>query len=262
MRRRASKRAEDQISSQKILVEAAKANRENASFAREIAEIKVTEFMDGQFKHDLAVADGEIKIAQEEIKLLPERTKQARDRLREIKLASRGSTVDLSIEFDAEVKVVSAQLAEQRARFALEMAESKKKILVEFTKPKTILDLRSAVEKARSEELARTAAWDLANLKVKRLARDAEEKGLPPDMNHVLVMLDQAISLQERIRGMIDQVTTDGKLTESRQKEMKDSTSQLRGIVEQADGTRAALQFDNLKPRIRQAAGRLGTPKK
>ncbi len=99
-------------------------------------------------------------------------------------------------------------------------------------------------------------------MKVKRLEREPAEMGLPPDVKHVLVLLDQAISLQERIRGMIEQVTREGKLTESRQKEMQDSTSQLRAIVEEADGARAALQFDKLKPWIHQEARRLGARKK
>jgi hypothetical protein len=258
----ASKQAEDQISSQKILVEAARARSENAKIARQVAEMKVAEFVDGQSKQDLALAESEIKVAQEQINLLPERTKQARQRLGEIKLASRGSPVDLSIEYDAEIKVESAAFAERRAKLVLEQAESKKKFLVEYTKPKTITDLRSAVAKARADELATTAALDLENAKVKRLERDAKEKGLPPDMKHVLVLLDQAISIQERIRGMIDQVTRDGNFTEARQKEMQDTMSQLGAIVDEADGTRAGLQFDRLKPRIHRAVSRLGTPRK
>ncbi len=146
-----TKQAEDQTASQRILAEAAKARLENAKIAREIAQIKLREFTDGQYLQDLAQAVGEIKIAEEEVKILPERTKQAKDRLNEIKQVSKGSAVELSIEFDAEGKVVSAQLAEQRARYALQMAESKKKIMVEYTKQKALLDLRSAVEKARAD---------------------------------------------------------------------------------------------------------------
>ncbi len=258
----ASSRARDQVGSQKILAEAAKARYENATLAREIAEIKVAEYVDGQYKQDLATVVGELKIAEEEIKILPEQTKDAEARLAKIKDASKGSAVDLSIEADAEAKVVAARLVEQRARFVLEQAENKKKILVEYTKSKTIRELRSGVQKAHSDELARKATWDLENTKVKRLERDALEKAPPPEVRHVLVLLDQGIALQDRIRGMIEQVTRERNLTDSRKKEMRDSVSQLRAIVEEADGTRAAFQFDKLKPRIHEAAGRPDTPKK
>ncbi len=61
-----------------------------------------------------------------------------------------------------EVPEVSIDLTIKKARFALEQAKSKRKVLVDFTKEKTIKELQSEVEFARSQELSKKANWQLA----------------------------------------------------------------------------------------------------
>ena len=70
---------------------------------------------------------------------------------------------------------VSEELTLKKARFALEQAQSKKKVLVEYTKDKTIKELESEVEKARSDELAKKATWELEN-EQGREAREADRQ--------------------------------------------------------------------------------------
>ena len=48
--------------------------------------------------------------------------------------------------------MVSEELALKKGRFALEQAQSKKKVLVGYTRDKTLKELKSEVEKARSDE--------------------------------------------------------------------------------------------------------------
>jgi len=45
------------------------------------------------------------------------------------------------------------------ARFALEQAQTKRKVLVDFTKGTTIKELKSALQKARSSELDKQQLW-------------------------------------------------------------------------------------------------------
>src|SRR5260370_41179860 len=66
---------------------------------------------------------------------------------------------------------VSEELNLKKAKFTLEQAQSKRKVLVDFTRGKTIKELRSEVEKARSDELAKKATWELENSKEKKLER-------------------------------------------------------------------------------------------
>ena len=60
---------------------------------------------------------------------------------------------------------VSEELSLEKARFARERARTKRKVLVEYTKAKTLEVLESAVEKAKSDELAKQAAWELEKAK-------------------------------------------------------------------------------------------------
>jgi hypothetical protein len=256
----ASRRAQGPVQSQKTLAESAKARLDNAKLLREAAELKVSEFRDGIFVMDLAVADGEIKIAEESIKNAQERVKQTKAYFAQIKKASSGSAVDLSIEWDFAVKVYSAELEVSSAGFLLGQAQSKKKVLLQYTKVKRLSELQSELEKARSEELARRATWELETGKAKRLEAEIKDTQPPPDVKIVLTALDKATSIDEQIRGKLEQGIKEGNLTDSRQKDIQNLTSQLLALVEEADGARAALQFDNLKSQIHQAADRARSP--
>jgi len=252
----------DQLAGRKSLVDAARARYENAKLAREAAEIRVKEFTDGTFVQDLALIELEIKIAQEEVATSREETKRAEDHLARIKQASTGSVGDISLEFGFEAKDLAAQLGERRAGFALEQAESRKKILNGYTKLKRLKELLSDREKAHSDELAKKAAWELEVAESMKLEREAKQNDLPPDLKRSLVLLDGAIAIQEQVRHQLDLVAKQGNITASLQKEVRGLTSQLRALVDEADGERAALQFDNLKPRIRNAADRASAKKK
>jgi len=65
---------------------------------------------------------------------------------------------------------ISEELALKKARFALEQAQSKRKVLIDYTKNKTIKALLGAVETARGHELARQAVLERKRSAVKRLA--------------------------------------------------------------------------------------------
>jgi HlyD family secretion protein len=60
----------------------------------------------------------------------------------------------------------------KKARFALEQGESKRKILIAYTMPKRINELKRAVEIARSDELAKKATWERERSKESALERE------------------------------------------------------------------------------------------
>ena len=49
---------------------------------------------------------------------------------------------------------------------------NKRSVLEKYTKEKTTKELKSEVEKARADELARKATWELETAKTKHLKRD------------------------------------------------------------------------------------------
>jgi len=147
----------DQLVNQKITTESAKANYGNATLTREVAEIAVVEYVEGIFIQDQATAEGEIKLAESDLS-------RAEDRLDWARRMYEKGYVSLATK-------VSEELTLKKSRFALEQAQSKKKVLIDFTKGKTIKELKSEVEKARSDELAKKATWELETSKEKKLER-------------------------------------------------------------------------------------------
>ena len=57
----------DQLINQKITTKSAKANFQNATLTREVAEIGVVEYEEGIYKQDLATVKGEIKLAESDL---------------------------------------------------------------------------------------------------------------------------------------------------------------------------------------------------
>ena len=125
----------------------AKASYEIAKLTRELAEIAVEEYQEVNYPRDLATVEGEIKVAESD------RTR-SEDRLAWAKRMFEKGYV-------SQAQKVSEELALQKARFALEQAQSKLEVLLKYTKNKTIKELESAVEKAHSDELAKQASWEV-----------------------------------------------------------------------------------------------------
>ena len=100
----------------------------------------------------------------------------AEGRLAKIRQASRGTAEDLSHEFSFEDDVVQAGLHEARARLELEKAKARLDVLRKYVRPKRVKELKSEVEKARSDELAKQARWELEKAKLKKLQEATKAK--------------------------------------------------------------------------------------
>ena len=147
----------DQLVNQKITTKSAEANHENAKLTREVAEIAVVEYEEGIYKQDLSTVEGEIKLAESDLSRAEDRLDWAR------RMFSKG--------YVSKATAVSEELTLKKAQFALEQAQSKKKVLVDYTRGKTVKELKSEVEKARSDELAKKATYALEDSKEKKLEK-------------------------------------------------------------------------------------------
>jgi hypothetical protein len=123
----------------------------NARLAREIAEIGIEQYFECNFPQELATADAEIKQAESDLK-------RAEDRLEWVRNNSYKG-------FPPDGSVISGELNVKKASFALQQALSKKKVLVNFKKDKRVKELKGEVDTARSNEVAKKAAWALEKLK-------------------------------------------------------------------------------------------------
>ena len=148
---------------QQLVTQRAEANYRQAVLTREVAEIAVVEYEEGIFRQDLDTIDGEIALARSD-------RQRAEDRL---DWAQRKFLKG----FVSKATLVSDELNLKRARYTIEQAETKKKVLIQYTKQKTIKELKSEVEKSRSDELAMHASWDRERQKELELEREVTRSG-------------------------------------------------------------------------------------
>jgi HlyD family secretion protein len=134
------------LRSQRLATRKARAVYEIARATRELAEIAVEQYALATYPRDLASVDGEIKLAESDLA-------RAKDQLERLKRLAHK-------RFPPGAGLISAELFLKRAKFALEQAQSKKKVLLGYTKPKRLKELEVAVEKARSDEVAKRTAWE------------------------------------------------------------------------------------------------------
>src|SRR5262249_12608377 len=139
------------LRAQRLAVRRAKAVYEIAKQTRDLAEIALEEYEEVIYPRDLATVEGEIKLAESDLSRSKDRLDWAKRMLEKKRIG--------------QAQKISEELNNKKASFALEQAQSKKLVLVEYTKGKTFKELMSEVEKARSDELAKKATLELENAK-------------------------------------------------------------------------------------------------
>jgi HlyD family secretion protein len=151
-------RFKDRLANQKITTQSAEANFRNTSLTREVAEIAVVEYTEGIFKQDMKTVLDEIKMATSDLARVIDRVDWAN------RMYAKG--------YVTKAQATSEEIALQKAFTALEQAISKRSVLEKYTKNKTTKELKSEVEKARSDELARKATWERETAKTEHIERD------------------------------------------------------------------------------------------
>jgi HlyD family secretion protein len=134
----------NQLATQEIVVRGAEADVHAARIAREVAVMAMIEYKEGTFRQELAAIEGEIKLTESQ-------------------LASAEDSLDWSRRmyekgYVSKSELVSTELALKHARFALEKAQSGKKVLVDYSNARMIKTLTGAIEAARAGELVKQAA--------------------------------------------------------------------------------------------------------
>jgi HlyD family secretion protein len=137
----------DLLTNQRIATKVAEAGYQNAKLTREVAEIAVAEYEEGVFKQDLQTIKGEIALAQKDRQRAEERLEWAK------KMKDKG--------YVSSSGVIAEELGLAKALFDVEQVTTKKAVLERYTKDKTIKQLKSEVEKCRSDELAKKATFEL-----------------------------------------------------------------------------------------------------
>lgn len=151
------RRVAGEAEAQRLAARKAKATYEIARLTRELAEIAVEEYRDLTYPKDLATVEGEIKLAESDLTRGEDRLEWAR------RMQAKG--------YVSQAQKVSEELSLKKAQFALEQAQSKRKILVDYTRGKTLKELQSDVEKAHANELFEKQVWETEEARAAELER-------------------------------------------------------------------------------------------
>lgn len=146
---------DDQILQQKILVEKARAVRDQAKNDLEAAKIALREYVEGTFVKDKQAVDSQITIAEEGL-----RSSQNMLLYTE-RMFRKGYVTNLQLE--------SQQFAVKRSNLDLDTAKTAKRVLEEFTFAKMKNDLETLVATAGAKSTSEQAAFELEESKLKRL---------------------------------------------------------------------------------------------
>jgi hypothetical protein len=241
---------------QSIMAKSAEAHFGNSKLTREIAEIAIVEYEEGIFKQDQSTLEGEVKLAETEAARSANWIEIAQLRLAMITQASKGTAEDLALEFLYEDDVTRKHLHEARSRLALEQAQFKLDVLRKYARPKRVKELKSEVETARLDELAKQAIWEREKAKLTQLQEVTKAKDREIHEQRVLTLLNRTISIAEQLETKLVQAENDREPGEQLRKEIADSADQLETLVEQAQAEAAAAKWAKLKPKVHAAAVR------
>ncbi len=161
------------VAEQSKKVEDAEAIHKNAVATREDAEMGVADYLEGPFKQDLQTVQGEIALGETDVKRATERLDWS------TKMTAKGFLKQDTKAADERTVAV--------AKFRLEQAQSRKSILVKYTKQKATKLLIAEVEKARADELNKLAELELARDLKSKLTQQVEGcKIIAPIAGHVI----------------------------------------------------------------------------
>ncbi len=231
----ASDRREDLLDRLRIDATRLEGESRYATLRREVAELALKEYGEGILPHDLIAAEAALAAAKVDKAKASAQTENA----------------------FGDVQKIMAQLETKKAQFSLEIAESNKKVLVEYTKEKRTQDLKAELAKARSDEKSKKAEWELLKGRIERTQKAATAGVDRTDVEtRILVLLDRGVPIEERIQARFQQFKKEPSHDAAAEKEVLDLLDQLGAIIDEAEAVKAAADFARVKSRLRKAAGK------
>ena len=146
---------DEKLSAQRIVYEKALATQIQAQQDLEAAQISVKEYEEGTFIQLLKQVEAEIQIALENLRSAENQLKYTQ------RMARKGFVSSLQREAD--------EFGVERAKLDLDAANTKKKVLVDFTKQKTLKDLEAKRDTAAAHLRSEQAGLELEKGRLDRL---------------------------------------------------------------------------------------------
>ena len=151
---------EDSISSQQILYENALANKTTTESDVEVARIGITEYLEGVYEQDRKTIENEIYTKEQDLK-------RAELSFESVKRSvARGLVSQLQVQGEA--------FSVNAARKDLELSRKKLDVLDNYTKEKTLIELKSLLKAAEARFASDTEALKLEEAQLKRVRDQLE----------------------------------------------------------------------------------------
>lgn len=146
---------EDEIGGQRITFEQARTVKLQSEKTWAVSKIAVTEYLEGTFRQALQDSEAAVTIAAENLRTAENSLKQSE------KMFRRGFVSSLDLE--------GAKFAVERCELELGSAQTAKDVLVNFTKEKTLEELRSLRDNAEAQLNSDIASYKLEQTRLKRM---------------------------------------------------------------------------------------------
>lgn len=156
-----SSHLKEEETQQRIVTEQARAAKIQAELAYETAKIAVDEYLNGTFKQELQAIESEITIAQENLRRAQDYARYSEG------MAAKGYITATQLEAD--------QFAVTNSRLSLETAETKKRVLENYTKKKMLNQLQGDLGAAEAQMKAHQASFELEEEKLNDLRVQLEK---------------------------------------------------------------------------------------
>ncbi len=190
----------DNLINQRIQTKKAEADFLNAEKTRQVAEISVQEYMKGTYPLNKQTIEGQIKQADSELA-------RAKDRL-------DWSKKMVLIQYVSESQKIGDELTFQKAEISKANAIKDMEVLEQYTYRKNVTELEAAVQKAKSDELAKQATLQLESDKEKKLEKQIENCILLAPNDGLVVYANDA----DKMRGNSQVLIEEGASVRERQK--------------------------------------------
>ncbi len=215
-----------------------------AKLQREVAEIGINEYESGTFPQEKAKVDGEISLAENDIVRSKESLIDFRELVKKVSKFEASTASETLALWSLKSTLKGGELILTKAELELTSAELSKRVLLEYTHPVRIKQLRFEVELARSNELAKEQDLQYTKDEVRRWkkAADWEQNHPESEWTPILKALDEAVVVEGELRSQL----SDGPPAEPAQRvAWNEKLAAQRGRLEGALKSSAQL-FDDL----------------
>jgi RNA polymerase sigma factor (sigma-70 family) len=240
----------DALINQTINVKVAAANYQNARLARDNAEADVAAYIEGTHKQELHALHAEITLAESAIKKAKAQQARAVRAKASSKAGDRGgkdvTSTEAAADLEIDLRIDEAEHDVVRETLALEAAKMKRETLEKFTYPRTIRQLKSAVEDKRLAELGKEQIWKLEQSKEAKIRESLTFTRLTAPSDGVVAYFNDAASATNRSPG--GRLIEEGMTVRERQRIFQ--------IVDRADSLQVAAKLpeeviDLVKPGLK-----------